>query len=212
MIILDSVNKSLEVLLGGSVTTNQLPFTVSFIDTNAAQVLTENDGITNNASAVTMISAPAANKARIVKNIAIHQTDTVSATITIRLNNSGTFRTIFKATLSVDDNLIYTDNGGFQVFDLNGNVKQSLLTLPLSVTNGGTGVNTLGAHGVLVGEGASNVAVTGAGSSGQVLTSNGASSDPSFQTLSSLGFIFLQIATTGSVNDNLGHDLVGAQK
>ena len=41
------------------------------------------------------------------------------------------------------------------------------------------------AHGVLVSEGTSAVVATGAGTTGQVLTSNGASADPTFQTIAS---------------------------
>lgn len=52
----------------------------------------------------------------------------------------------------------------------------------LSVANGGTGVATLAAHGVVIGAGTSAVAVTGTGAAGQVLTSNGAAADPTFQT------------------------------
>lgn len=51
----------------------------------------------------------------------------------------------------------------------------------LPVAGGGTGAATLAAHGVLIGNGTSAVAVTGAGTAGQVLTSNGASADPTFQ-------------------------------
>jgi hypothetical protein len=51
----------------------------------------------------------------------------------------------------------------------------------LSVPRGGTGQPTLAAHGVLVGAGASGVNVTGTGSASQILTSNGASADPTFQ-------------------------------
>lgn len=53
----------------------------------------------------------------------------------------------------------------------------------LPVANGGQGANTLAAHGVVIGNGSSAVNVTGAGSSGQVLTSNGASADPTFQAV-----------------------------
>lgn len=49
------------------------------------------------------------------------------------------------------------------------------------VAGGGTGVSTLAAHGVVLGNGTSAVAVTGAGTAGQVLMSNGASADPTFQ-------------------------------
>ena len=55
------------------------------------------------------------------------------------------------------------------------------ITTPVSVANGGTGVATLGDAGVLIGNGTGAVQVTGAGTSGQVLTSNGAGVDPTFQ-------------------------------
>ena len=58
---------------------------------------------------------------------------------------------------------------------------------PILVAKGGTGLTTLTAHGVMIGEGTSNVAVTAAGSAGQVLTSNGASSDPTWQTTGGIG-------------------------
>lgn len=51
----------------------------------------------------------------------------------------------------------------------------------LPAVNGGTGKTTLTAHGVLLGEGTSAINATSAGTSGQVLTSNGASADPTFQ-------------------------------
>jgi hypothetical protein len=50
-----------------------------------------------------------------------------------------------------------------------------------TVAKGGTGVATLAAHGLLIGNGTNAVAVSGAGTAGQVLTSNGASADPTFQ-------------------------------
>lgn len=52
----------------------------------------------------------------------------------------------------------------------------------VTVAQGGTGVATLGDAGVLIGNATGAVQVTGAGTSGQVLTSNGAGVDPTFQT------------------------------
>jgi hypothetical protein len=49
--------------------------------------------------------------------------------------------------------------------------------------NGGTGLATITAHGVMIGEGTSNVAPTAAGGANTVLSGNGASSDPTFVTL-----------------------------
>ncbi len=54
---------------------------------------------------------------------------------------------------------------------------------PATVAKGGTGVGTLAAHGVLVGEGTSNVALVGPSStSGALFASAGSSSDPAFDT------------------------------
>lgn len=53
----------------------------------------------------------------------------------------------------------------------------------VSVADGGTGASSLTANGVLLGNGTSAVQVTATGTSGQVLTSNGGGSAPTFQSL-----------------------------
>jgi len=111
MIILDSALKTLEVVLAGAITTTQLPFTTSYVDVNqttfAASAATEQDGTTNSTTAVTIVSAPGATTSRQVKFISVYNVDTAAATVTIRLNNNGTTRIIFKATLAVGDTLQY---------------------------------------------------------------------------------------------------------
>ncbi len=57
------------------------------------------------------------------------------------------------------------------------------LTTPLTVPQGGMGAGTHTVHGVIIGQGASAVTTTSAGTAGQVLTSNGASADPTFQVI-----------------------------
>ncbi len=143
MIILDATTKSLEVVLSGAVATNQLPFTAGYADMVVNPSFLENDGQTSNTSAVTVVAAPASDVQRVVKQLSIVNADTTAATITIRLNNSGTFRKIFVATLAVGDNLAYTTDGEFRVYDANGNQKVSVLPLPLAIANGGTGVASL---------------------------------------------------------------------
>ena len=65
------------------------------------------------------------------------------------------------------------------------NISPSLaLTTPLAVGSGGTGVATLADHYVLIGSGTGAVTPLTPSTSGYVLTSNGASSDPSFQVAS----------------------------
>lgn len=64
------------------------------------------------------------------------------------------------------------------------------------VAGGGTGDTTLTAHGVLLGEGTSAVAVTSAGTAGQVLMSAGAA-DPAYQPLTAAGTTACSITNPG---------------
>lgn len=109
MIILDATTKSLEVILGGAITTSQLPWTTSYVDvdqtTFAASAASTSDGATNSGTAVSIVAAPASGKSRQVKFISVYNADTAAATVTIRLNDNSTTRIIFKATLAVGDTL-----------------------------------------------------------------------------------------------------------
>ena len=65
------------------------------------------------------------------------------------------------------------------------NIAPSLsLTAPLEVGSGGTGASSLNNHYVLVGSDTDAVTPVTPSTAGFVLTSNGASSDPSFQVAS----------------------------
>lgn len=64
-------------------------------------------------------------------------------------------------------------------------VAADLPTVP--VGNGGTGRTTLGANGVLIGEGTAGVNVTTAGTAGQALVSGGALVDPAFGVTKPVG-------------------------
>lgn len=59
----------------------------------------------------------------------------------------------------------------------------AVITIPVTAAQGGTGLTTLPAHAVLLGEGTSAVGSAAPGTSGYVLTSNGPSADPSFQAV-----------------------------
>lgn len=77
------------------------------------------------------------------------------------------------------------------------------------VANGGTGAASLTAHGVVVGNGTSAVSVTSVGTSGQVLTSNGAGNDPTFQTIVVAPTINASQASPQSVSAAGGISLTG---
>jgi hypothetical protein len=63
----------------------------------------------------------------------------------------------------------------------------SSLSTPVSVPNGGTGVATLTAHGVLLGEGTSNVASVAAMAADTLLQGQGATADPAATTVGNCG-------------------------
>jgi hypothetical protein len=112
MIILDSTTKSLEVKLAGAITTNQLDVTchaTDLLDTDqSVSDVVNTDIVTNGTTAVTIMAAPAASHTRVVKTISVYNNDTVSADVTVRKNDNGTFYIITKVTLATGETLIYS--------------------------------------------------------------------------------------------------------
>lgn len=109
MFILDTSLKSLEIKLSGSVTTNQLPWVSSWVLLSTVDMsiigTSENDGVTNNATAVQMIPPPSASQSIQLKALSVFNADTVPATVVIQINNNTTKRIIWQGTLAVGDTL-----------------------------------------------------------------------------------------------------------
>ena len=125
MFILDSTVKSLQIVLAGAITTNQLPFTTSYVDvTTATQAVTPGaqDGVSNSGTAVTVMASPSSGNERRLVGFSIQNADTAAATLTIELNDNSTLRVMFKATLQVGDQIIISQQE-LKVFDSNGNEK-----------------------------------------------------------------------------------------
>lgn len=124
MIILNTTTKSLELVLAGAITSNQLQFVASYVDISQANWgLTgadSNSGVSNDTTAVTVAAAPAADTSRQVKFLSVFNADTAAATVTIQENNNATLRTVCKVTLPVGASLIYTDGEGFRVISAAG--------------------------------------------------------------------------------------------
>ena len=125
--LLDAVNKSIEVLLDANPVTNQLVIVSFFVDhTTTTATPAESDGVTVNPPGVaTAVAAPAAATQRQVKLLSIYNADTVSATVTVQLNNAATRRIMKKTTLNSGDTLIYQQEQGWYVVDSQGIIKGS---------------------------------------------------------------------------------------
>lgn len=111
MLILDATTKSLEVVLGGAITTNQLPFTAHYVDSlnadESVSAISENDGATNSTTPVTMVAAPSSGHTRHIKQLSVYNSDTAAATVTVQINNNSTTRIVWKGTLAVGDTLVF---------------------------------------------------------------------------------------------------------
>lgn len=114
--ILDSTTKSVEVLLSANVASNQAVIYAAFADmTTSTLVGGETDALSNNTTAVTAVAAPAASTQRQVKYLSIYNNDTAAITVTVRLNNNGTFRILNKSTLLPGQALQWTADQGFAI-------------------------------------------------------------------------------------------------
>lgn len=75
-----------------------------------------------------------------------------------------------------------------QIYD---DVDDAIAILPTTLTN----------HGVVIGKAGATLVATSAGTAGQVLTSNGASADPTFQAATGGAFALLTSTSTGAQNN-----------
>ena len=118
MIALNSSQK-LELVLSGAKATNDCPFAVTAIDSNAGinpTGLYNNVGTSNGTSAVDAVVAPSAGNIRLVKSLMFFNADTAQVTVTIQINQGSTYA-LCKLTLNIGDSLQYTPEEGFVVTD-----------------------------------------------------------------------------------------------
>jgi hypothetical protein len=111
MISLSTINQTLEVVLGSAPTT-ALRSAVSFGEHTTGSYAAKNQTASiPSTSAVTVLSAPAAGYERVVRGFSLQNIDSASATITVRLADSGTYTTLIKVTILTGYLLTYDDDG-----------------------------------------------------------------------------------------------------
>jgi hypothetical protein len=111
MIALDSTLKSLELVLGGVITTTEPDWTIAYTDIDATTLgvtaVFEGDGQANGSTAVTIAAAPSSGKTRQILHISVVNRDTVAATVIIQINNNGTVRQLWRGSLDPNETLEY---------------------------------------------------------------------------------------------------------
>ena len=123
--ILSTNTQSLQLILAGAVGATEPSFVVGYRQLNQQnkESININRGVTTSGTAVTLVAAPEAGIQREIKFLAIHNRDNASVTLTIRINDNGTFYDIYKATLATLENLIYTEGAGFIAYTTGGAMK-----------------------------------------------------------------------------------------
>lgn len=140
--ILSSTQK-VQVVLAGAITTNQLAVAASWADI-------ADDGSTfapgnietasNSTTAVDVVAAPSSGFKRQLKEFSVYNADTVAATVTVRVDTSGTARIRKKVTLQAGESLEYLDAVGWRVLLATGATSSGSVTS----VNGLAGAVTLG--------------------------------------------------------------------
>jgi len=126
MIVIGNTTRKIQALLGGAVTTNQIPITTHSRITRTSDNTTSLTGevnTSNNTTAVDIAIAPGNAMLKTVETISIVNTDSAAVTVTVRYNNDGTTFILITTTLDVGDCLYYEKTAGWTVLTSTGALK-----------------------------------------------------------------------------------------
>ena len=115
---LSATNEKIQVVLSGTITTNQLQCVASWQDiTSLGMTLPQSSSqaVTNNATAIDLVAVPGASTTRQVTQINIYNSDTVAATVTVQKDVAGTDYVLTKSLLQVGDTLQWSREYGWTI-------------------------------------------------------------------------------------------------
>lgn len=118
MIRLDSVTRKLQVVMGGAKTTTEATAIVSFFDSNKSGETTKGStkiATTNGATDVDICLAPGNNFIRNIDTITVYNADSVTQTISIKIDDGGTDSILIKHALTTGQTLFYEHQQGWTV-------------------------------------------------------------------------------------------------
>ena len=136
MLILSATTDKIQVVLGGNVTTSQLRCYSSYNDTTTTSIAPGRIvTLTNNTTPVDIVASPSASTQRLVSYMSVYNSDTVSSTVAINLNNGSTNYELFETTLGTGERLEYQSGEGFKVFTSDGSIKLTPNSIGSPVSN-----------------------------------------------------------------------------
>lgn len=126
MITLDSTTQKLQAVLGGAVSATNPQITVTFFDDNQEGMETKYANKrtnTNGATDVDICAAPQQSFVRNIESVFIHNLDSASVTLTIKIDDGGTETIIWKAILATLECATYEHGNGWRAYTTAGAVK-----------------------------------------------------------------------------------------
>jgi len=125
MIVLSQTTDKIQVILGGTVATNQAQCVACWRDITATPTYTAGRSVanTNNTTDVDLIASPAASTQRVIDYIGIYNNDTANITVTLKFDASGTDYILWRGTLATGEHLEYEDGKGWTVKTIGGLIK-----------------------------------------------------------------------------------------
>lgn len=137
MIILTETTDTLQVVLAGAVTANQLQCFASYRDVTTNTYTPGRRAVaTNSTTDVSIVEAPAASTQRIIDYVSVYNADTVASTVTVKFDANGTETILFKGQLGIGEKLEHTNEGGWRVLTVLGSVKTSVNQGASAITTG----------------------------------------------------------------------------
>ena len=126
MLVLTEMTDKIQVVLGGAVTTNQLSCVSCWRDiTDPAYTPGRTVVVTNGTTDVDAIGSPGESTQRVIDFLSVYNSDTVNATVTIKLDANGTEYILWKGILGTGETVQYNDKTGFTCLTISGSIKQS---------------------------------------------------------------------------------------
>lgn len=126
MIVLTETTDKVQVVLGGSITTNQLQCAAFWRDVTTTAYSPGRTLInTNNTTDVDVVGSPVLSTQRVIDFLSVYNRDTVNATVTVKLDANGTEYILWKGILATGEMLQYNDKNGFTCTTIAGAIKQS---------------------------------------------------------------------------------------
>ncbi|RLC87089.1 MAG: hypothetical protein DRJ03_06920 [Chloroflexi bacterium] len=105
-LVLDMTTKSIQVVLGAAVTTNELDCVAHYADEDGASFTEGNNALnTNGTTAVTLVAAPAAATRRLISDYSVFNADTAVATVTVQMVVGASVFILRKKSLQPGDTL-----------------------------------------------------------------------------------------------------------